>query len=184
MISPCSYFNHKFFVVFFLPCPAEEESDRMALVGTWFPGSISPPQEARYIKPDWWMFCFKTASRNIRVVLKINTKQINSVLDYLLKHLNSSLLLYCLNALQLSPFYSPMMLLQGKSNYFHVTARKMRTIEPRIPVPNAVLAALGGRIAFWYNRTDLIVGRTSAALLRVEGINVILMCSRGKSLIL
>lgn len=63
-----------------------------------------------------------------------------------------------------------------------MTASELRTIEPRIPVPNAVLAALGGRIA--YNRTDLIVGRTSAALLCVEGINIILMCSRGKSLIL
>lgn len=59
---------------------------------------------------------FKTASRNIQVLLKmhINTKQINSVLDYLLKHLNSSLLLYCLNALQLSLFYIPIIMLQGK----------------------------------------------------------------------
>jgi len=41
--------THKFFLLFSLPCPAEEGSDRVALVSTWCPGRINPPQQFKQI---------------------------------------------------------------------------------------------------------------------------------------
>ena len=34
---------HEPFIIFSLPCPAEEGSDRVALVGTWHPARVNPP---------------------------------------------------------------------------------------------------------------------------------------------
>ena len=36
--------THEPFVLFSLPCPVEEGSDRAALVGTWHPARVNPPQ--------------------------------------------------------------------------------------------------------------------------------------------
>ena len=33
------------FVIFSLPCPVEEGSDRAALVGTWHPARVNPPHK-------------------------------------------------------------------------------------------------------------------------------------------
>ena len=35
---------HEVFVIFLLPCPVKEGSDRVALVGTWRPVRVTPPQ--------------------------------------------------------------------------------------------------------------------------------------------
>lgn len=34
---------------FFLPCPAQEVSDKAALVGTWFPAKVNPPRSQTLI---------------------------------------------------------------------------------------------------------------------------------------
>lgn len=44
VISPTPYLYHKPFVVFSLPSPAEEGSERTALVGTWHPDRANPWQ--------------------------------------------------------------------------------------------------------------------------------------------
>ena len=44
--------THEPFVTFSLPCPAEEGSDRAALVGTWHPARVNPPQMIWYLLKD------------------------------------------------------------------------------------------------------------------------------------
>ena len=44
--------THKLFVIFSLPCPAEEGSDRAALVGTWCPARVNPPQGVS-LEKEW-----------------------------------------------------------------------------------------------------------------------------------
>lgn len=41
MISLCPYLNTQTFVIFSLPYPAEEGSDRMALMGNWCPVRVN-----------------------------------------------------------------------------------------------------------------------------------------------
>jgi len=38
---PVLILTHESFVIFSLPCPAEEVSDRVALVGTWRPARLN-----------------------------------------------------------------------------------------------------------------------------------------------
>ena len=40
---PVLILTHETFVIFSLPCPVEEGSDRAALVGTWHPARVNPP---------------------------------------------------------------------------------------------------------------------------------------------
>lgn len=37
--------THEIFIIFFLPYPVEEGSNGEALVGTWHPDMVSPPQK-------------------------------------------------------------------------------------------------------------------------------------------
>jgi len=39
--------THRLFILFSLPCPAEEGSDRAALVGTWCPARVNPPHQTK-----------------------------------------------------------------------------------------------------------------------------------------
>jgi len=41
---PALISTHEPFIVFSLPCPPEEGSDKMALVNTWHPARADPPQ--------------------------------------------------------------------------------------------------------------------------------------------
>ena len=44
-VLPVLISTHEPFVIFSLPCPAEEGSDRAALVGTWHPARVNPPHQ-------------------------------------------------------------------------------------------------------------------------------------------
>lgn len=44
-ISPCPYLHPESSILVFPPCPAEQGRDGAALVGTWHPTRVSPPQE-------------------------------------------------------------------------------------------------------------------------------------------
>lgn len=58
---------HEPFVLYSLPCPAWEESDRVGLVGTWCPARINPPHVTSYIA----MFCSSVeVKQRIEPVLK------------------------------------------------------------------------------------------------------------------
>lgn len=59
------------FIVFFLPCPAEERSNGAAVMGTWHPGRVNPVCLLRRVR-QWLRGCFEADQGQPTVAGQIN----------------------------------------------------------------------------------------------------------------